>query len=56
ISSSLQTAVAGNDHREAAIITFLITASDVTLFGIGAAFWGLVSGVIALLVLRKSRN
>ena len=37
--------------REAALITFLATASGVTLFGIGSAFWGLVFGVGAHLVL-----
>jgi predicted benzoate:H+ symporter BenE len=25
----------------------------VTLFGIGSAFWGLVAGVVALLLLRR---
>lgn len=51
ITNSLHTAVAEIANREAAIITFLVTASGLTLFGIGAAFWGLVSGVIAMLVL-----
>lgn len=33
-------------RREAALITFLITASGATLFGIGSAFWGLLAGVL----------
>ena len=53
IASSLSTALAETSTREAAAITFLVTASGVTLFGIGAAFWGLISGVTALLVLRR---
>lgn len=38
--------------REAAILTFVTTASGVTLLGIGAAFWGLLVGFIALGVRR----
>jgi benzoate membrane transport protein len=53
IGSGLTTAVREETDREAAMITFLITASGVTLLGIGSAFWGLVGGVIALVVLRK---
>jgi benzoate membrane transport protein len=33
--------------REPALITFLVTASGFSLWGIGAAFWGLVAGAIA---------
>jgi benzoate membrane transport protein len=51
IGSSLATAVKDASNREAALITFLITASGVTLFGIGAAFWGLVGGVCAMFAL-----
>lgn len=47
IAGSLQRALAEESHRDAAIITFLITASGVTLLGVGSAFWGLVGGVIA---------
>jgi benzoate membrane transport protein len=31
---------------EAAMVTFLVTASGITMFGVGAAFWGLVAGVV----------
>ena len=37
---------------EAALVTFLITASGVTIFGIGAPFWGLVAG-LALWGIKK---
>jgi benzoate membrane transport protein len=53
IANSLYTAVADSGTREAAVITFVVTASGLSLFGIGAAFWGLVAGVIATLVLNK---
>ncbi len=55
IAKSLHTAVNEVDNREAAVITFLVTASGMTLFGIGSAFWGLVSGITAMLVLRSPR-
>ena len=34
--------------RFAAVLTFAVTASGITLVGVGAAFWGLVAGLIAL--------
>ncbi|MCI1007158.1 benzoate/H(+) symporter BenE family transporter [Herbaspirillum sp. C7C8] len=34
-------------HAEPAVITFLATASGMTLFGLGAAFWGVVIGMAA---------
>ena len=46
--SGLAAAVKDETHREAAIITFLVTLSGVTLWGIGSAFWGVVAGAIAL--------
>lgn len=42
--SSLMAAIQDQSQREAAIITFLVAASGLTLFGIGAAFWGLIAG------------
>ena len=36
--------------REAALITFLVTLSGLTLWGIGSAFWGVVGGALALFV------
>jgi benzoate membrane transport protein len=50
IGAGLATAVQDEAHREAAIITFLVTLSGVAIAGIGSAFWGVVAGVIALLV------
>jgi benzoate membrane transport protein len=39
-------------EREPALIAFLMTASGVSLFGIGSAFWGLLTGAAALLLLK----
>jgi benzoate membrane transport protein len=52
IGNGLAAAMAAEREREAALITFLVTASGVTLFGIGSAFWGLAAGGLALPVLR----
>lgn len=56
ISTSLHQATQDERSREAAILTFLITASNVTLAGIGAAFWGIVLGSIALLIFRRKAS
>ena len=53
IGNGLATAVIEERGREAAIITFLITASGVSILGIGSAFWGLVGGVLAMAVLSR---
>lgn len=52
IGGGLAVAVKDETHREAALITFLVTLSGVTLAGIGSAFWGVVAGALALAVQR----
>jgi benzoate membrane transport protein len=54
IGNSLTHAIEEEQNREASLITFFITASGVSLFGIGAAFWGLVGGSLCLLVKKIS--
>ena len=49
IANGLTVAMSNEKQRESALITFLVTASGVSLFGIGAAFWGLVAGGLAML-------
>ncbi|ATP11188.1 hypothetical protein CF134_08890 [Aeromonas salmonicida] len=46
IGSSLHTALQQDEAREAALLTFIITASGISLLGVGAACWGLFVGVI----------
>ena len=53
IAGSLVNAVNEVDHREASIITFLATASGMTLWGLGSAFWGVVIGGSAYVLLHK---
>ena len=52
IAGGLAVAVKDETHREAALITFLVTLSGLTLAGIGSAFWGVVAGALALAVQR----
>ena len=54
IGGGLAAAVRDDREREPALVTFLVTASGVSLFGVGSAFWGLVAGLAALLVLRRA--
>ena len=42
-------------EREAAILTFAITASGISVFGLGAAVWGLLAGGIVYLVTSRTR-
>lgn len=52
IGGSLAGAMADPKSREAALITFLASAANISLLGIGGAFWGLVIGVVASIVLN----
>ncbi|UHA76155.1 benzoate/H(+) symporter BenE family transporter [Paenibacillus sp. 481] len=52
IGSSLANALTDPKGRETALITFLATAANVTLLGVGGAFWGLVAGVAAHIVMH----
>ncbi|MGP4988681.1 benzoate/H(+) symporter BenE family transporter [Pseudoalteromonas nigrifaciens] len=53
IASSLQQALHSSQYSEAAIITFLVTASDLTLWSVGSACWGIIAGVLTLFIIRK---
>ena len=52
IGGALANAMADPASREAALITFLASAANIKLLGVGGAFWGLVIGLIAYLVLN----
>lgn len=52
IGASLASAMAEAKSREASLITFLAAAANITLFGIGGAFWGLLIGLVAFAVLN----
>ena len=56
IGNGLATALRDEPHREAALITFLVTLSGVVVAGVGSAFWGVVAGSIALFVQQYRRS
>ncbi len=55
IGGGLAVAMKDDSSREAALITYLVTASGLTLGGVGAAFWGVVAGAVALGIQRWRR-
>ena len=56
IASALAGALQGVPHREAALITFLVTLSGVVIAGVGSAFWGVAAGTMALFVQQYARR
>ena len=53
IGGGLHAALKDDAHREAALITFLVTLSGVVLAGIGSAFWGVAAGALAMFASRR---
>jgi len=56
IGNSLKIALDSEAQREPALITILISASGFTLFGIGAAFWGLIAGIASSMILNWGKQ
>jgi benzoate membrane transport protein len=52
LGAALRTATDDEQQREPAIVTFVVCASGVTVVGIRAPFWGLVAGLLLLVVQR----
>ncbi|MBM3541564.1 MAG: benzoate/H(+) symporter BenE family transporter [Alphaproteobacteria bacterium] len=48
LASTLSGSLLIPEHREAAIVTFVVSASGQAFLGIGAAFWGLFAGLVML--------
>lgn len=55
LAAALKAAVDSTSTREAAVVTFLVAASGITVAGIGAAFWAILVGlaVHSLLMFRR---
>jgi benzoate membrane transport protein len=51
IMNGLTIAMNESKEREAPLVTFMVTASGMTLFSVGSAFWGIVAGVLTLMIL-----
>jgi benzoate membrane transport protein len=56
IMSGLTNAMQDVRQREPALVTFMVTASGLTLLSIGSAFWGLIAGVLTHIVLNARRG
>jgi benzoate membrane transport protein len=54
--SSLASACSNEKHREASAITFVVTVSGMSFFGLGSALWGLVAGVLFSIALSKKAS
>ncbi|BBK41664.1 benzoate transporter [Allostella vacuolata] len=55
LGGALLGAVNAPTGREAAVVTFLVAASGLTVLGIGGAFWGLVAGGAMLALARAGK-
>ena len=55
LANALAIALKDEFHRMAATMAFVVTASGLTLFGVGSAFWGLVAG-LAVLILENLKK
>lgn len=53
IGNGLAGALHDEKEREAALITFLVTASGLAMFGIGSGFWGLMFGMACAWINRR---
>ncbi|GGM61075.1 benzoate transporter [Micromonospora sonchi] len=53
LAAALASALTDPTAREAAVVTLVVTASGVSLAGIGGAFWGLIAGCLMLLLFRS---
>ena len=56
IAGAMAAALKDEAHRDAAILTFLVCLSGISVFGIGAAFWGVVAGGVATVAARWRRT
>jgi benzoate membrane transport protein len=56
IMSGLANAMHDARQREPALVTFMVTASGLTLLSIGPAFWGLIAGVVTHVILNARRG
>lgn len=56
IGGSLSQALHHETERDAAVVTFLVTASGVTLAGVGSAFWGLIAGGVCYTMFSRFRR
>ncbi|OHC25876.1 MAG: hypothetical protein A2Y50_02160 [Pseudomonadales bacterium RIFCSPLOWO2_12_59_9] len=56
IGNGLSAALHNPREREAALLTFMVSASGISFYGIGSAFWGLLAGLLTLLIVNAGRD
>ena len=56
LAAALAGALADEESRLPAILTFATTASGITIIGVGAPFCGLVGGILLMLMLKQSKT
>ena len=56
LANALSIALKDEAERMPATVTFAVTASGLTLFGVGAAFWGLIAGLAVLFLEKLKKN
>ena len=55
VGNALHSAVEDLQYREAAVVTFVVTLSGLSLAGLSSAFWGMVAGGLTLFVQQWRR-
>lgn len=55
LTGALTSALGDERHRLAAVVAFAVTASGITVIGIGSAFWGLLAGLLVLWLDRMAQ-
>lgn len=50
ISGSIQQSLTDKKYIEASVITLLVTASDLMMLGVSSILWGLIAGIVTLLI------
>jgi len=55
LAQALSGALAHDDDRLPAVVTFVTAASGITMFGVGAAFWGILAGIALSFAFRARR-
>jgi benzoate membrane transport protein len=54
--SSLASSLESPDTREAAMVTFVVTASGMSFFNLGSALWGLLFGVLFSIATNRQKT
>ena len=56
IGSCINEALENPDYREAGLVALLITVSGISVFSLGAPFWGLIGGVLVHEIMTRKRK